>query len=110
MKTIDLTNVSAHVVIDRKTRFDIIEKTVGFGTPIVEAPDKKGRDCTVILTTTGVICIIGADGMMVTTWIASVAQAIAVYARATGKTKLPIKLWDMVNYNNNTETWRKKVA
>ena len=110
MKAIDLTTVSHHVIVDRKTRFEIIEKTVGFGNPVVEAPDKKGRDCTATLTDTGVIVIIDPFGIIVTAWIASVKQAVSVYSRATGKTQLPQKLWNMVNYNNNTEFWQKKVA
>ena len=110
MKTIDLTAVSYHVIADRKTRFEIIEKTVGFGNPVVEAPDKKGRDCTATLTDTGVIVIIDPLGIIVTAWIASVKQAIAVYSRATGKQQLPKELWNMVNYNNNTELWQKKVT
>ena len=110
MKPIDLTVVSHHVEVDRQARFDIIKKTVGFGSPVVEAPDKKGRDCTATLTDTGVIVIIDPYGMIVTAWIASVKQAQAVYGRATGSLKMPRQLWNTVNYNNNTELWRKKIA
>lgn len=110
MKTVDLSNVSAHVVIDRQVRFNIIENTVGWGTPLVEAPDKKEQDATATLTSTGVIIIMSNDGMIITAWIASVRQAVAVYARATGNTKLPRQLWNMVNYNNNTEVWNKIAA
>ena len=110
MKTIDTTNVSAHVIVDRQVRIDIIEKAVGWGESFVEAPDRKGRDCTAILTTTGVIAIITNEGMMVTAWVASVKQAVSVYERATGSTKLPKKIWNVVNYNNNTEAWKKMVA
>ena len=107
---IDTTKFSVHVMIDRQTRIEVIEKTVGWGDTFVEAPDEKGRDCTAILTTTGVIAILAADGTMITAWIASVRQAMAVYARATGTTKLPPKMWRMVNYNNNTEVWQKMAA
>ena len=110
MKPIDLTVVSNHVVADRQVRFDIINKTVGFGNPVVEAPDKKGRDCTATLTDTGVIVIIDPHGEIVTAWIASVKQAQAVYGRATGSLKMPKQLWNIVNYNNNTELWRQKIA
>jgi len=110
MKILDTTILSAHVIVDRSTRIDLIEKTVGWGNPIVEAPDKKGRDCTAILTTTGVIAILDPDGMIVTAWIASVKQAIAVYARATGNPVLPRRLWQVVNYNNDTTEWRKMAA
>jgi hypothetical protein len=110
MKQIDLSKASAHVLIDRKTRVEIIEKTVGFGTPFVEASDIKQRDCTAILTTTGVIVIMDENGEIITTWIASVKQAVSVYARATGTAKLPKWIWNIVNYNNNTEMWQKMVA
>ena len=110
MTSIDLTKLSAHVMVDRKVRIEIIEKTVGFGTPIVETPDNKNTDCTTVLTSTGVIVIVAPDGMIVTTWIANVAQAISVYKRATNGKNLPKQLWKMIHYNNNTETWHKMVA
>ena len=110
MKQIDFSKASAHVLIDRKTRVEVIEKTVGFGVPFIEAPDIKERDCTATLTTTGVIVIMDDNGEIITTWIASVKQAVSVYARATGTTKLPKWIWNIVNYNNNTEIWQKMVA
>ena len=110
MKPIDLTVTSYHVDIERQQRFDIINKTVGFGVPVVEGPDRKGRDCTATLTTTGVIVIIDPHGVIVTAWVASVRQAIDVYRSATGSDKLPKNLWNMVNYNNNTALWQKMAA
>lgn len=108
-KQIDLSKSSAHVVIDRATRVSIIEKTIGFGTPVIEAPDIKERDAKAILTSTGVIVIEGANGTIITTWIASVAQAISVYKRATNGQNIPKDLWAVVNYNNNTETWKAMI-
>ena len=110
MKAIITSAVSNHVEVDRQARFDLINKTIGFGSPVVEAPDKKGRDCTATLTDTGVIVIIDPYGIIVTAWIASVRQAQAVWNRATGNFDLPEKLWNQVNYNNNTAYWQKKVA
>ena len=110
MKTIDLSKMSAHVIVDRKVRINIIEKTVGFGKPFVEAWDIKEADCTATLTTTGVIVIMDKEGLIITTWIASVAQAISVYRRATGKKNLPQNMWAIVNYNNNTKVWQKMAA
>lgn len=109
MREIDLTNMSAHVIIDRKTRIEIIEKTVGWGTPIVEASDKKGRDATATLTSTGVLIVRGADNMIITAFIATVRQAQAVWNRA-GAGKMPTWLWNMINYNNNTAYWKMRVA
>ena len=107
---IDLTNMSAHVIIDRADRIGIIEKTVGWGEPLVQAPDLKGRDATAILTTTGVIIIRSLDNMIITAWIASVPQAISVWRRATGEKNLPNAVWNIVNYNNNTDYWRKRAV
>ena len=102
--------VSNHVVVDRQARINLIEKTIGWGNPVIEAPDKKGRDCKAVLTDTGVIIILDPYGIIVTAWIASVKQAIAVYARATGNTVLPQKLWWIINYNNNSKEWQRKIA
>lgn len=110
MPPIDLTKMSAHAILDREVRFDIIEKTVGWGTPVVMAPDKKGRDATATLTDTGVMVIREPDGTIITAWIASVRQAQAVWGRATGNIKMPAALWNVINYNNNTEYWKNKVA
>lgn len=109
-KHIDLTRMSAHVIIDRKTRIDLIEKTIGWGTEVVTAPDKKEKDATATLTSTGVIIIRSLDGMIITTWIASVPQAVSVWIRAKGNNRLPKWLWNVVNYNNNTEVWQKMAA
>ena len=110
MPPIDLTKQTAHAILDREVRFSIIEKTVGWGTPVVIAPDKKGRDATATLTDTGVLIIRQPDGTIITAWVASVAQAQAVWGRATGNLKMPRKLWNVVNYNNNTRYWRNLVA
>ena len=109
MKTFDITCLTYHAEVDRETRINIIKKTVGFGNPCAEAPDKDDRDATAILTDTGVIVILNPYGLIVTTWIASVRQASAIYYSNHGK-KMPKSLWAIVNYNNNTETWHKMAA
>ena len=110
MNQIDLTKASAHFIVDRKDRIEIIEKTVGWGEPIAEAKDKKDRDATAILTSTGVIVVRAFDGMIITAFVATVRQAQAVWSRATGTTAMPRTLWNIINYNNNTTYWRMKVA
>lgn len=109
-KKIKILYKSNHVVVDRAARIAIIEKCCGWGKQIVSAPDKMGKDVNAILTTTGVIIIKSFDGMMITAWIASVPQAIAVWKRAKGNTPFPSWLWSRVNYNNNTEWWRNAIA
>lgn len=110
MPPVDFTKMSAHAIVDRKVRFSIIEKTIGWGSPVVVAPDKKGRDATATLTDTGVIIIRDFNNTIISAWIASVKQAQAVYGRATGNIMMPRELWNVVNYNNNTSYWKNKVA
>ena len=107
---LDTTCMSAHVINDRKARIANIENSIGWGTPLVTAPDKKGRDATATLTSTGVIIIRSFEGMIISAWIASVPQAQAVWGRATGNIRLPHWLWNVVNYNNNTDYWKNLVA
>lgn len=111
MKNYDLTVISDHVDNDRRARFAMIEKTIGFGNPIAEAQDRKpGGNCTRTLTDTGVIIVINPYGTIITAFVAGVKQALQVYSDATGTTKMPKKLWNMVNYNNNTMEWKKAIA
>jgi hypothetical protein len=109
-KHIDLTCMSAHVIIDRADRVRHIENSVGWGTKIVEVPDKKNETATATLTSTGVMVITGLDGLMITAWIANVSQAVAVWKTAKGDRPMPRWLWNVVNYNNNTDYWKNLVA
>lgn len=110
MLAIDLTNMTYHAEVDRATRFSIINKTVGFGNPVYIASDKKGRDATATLTDTGVLIVRDLTNKIITAYVASVKQAMDVYKRATGNDKMPRKLWATINYNNNTEAWKKMIA
>lgn len=108
----DLTNLSAHAIIDRKNRFDFIENTIGFGEPVVRC--KKDRDengdALTTLTDTGVIVIQEeATETIITAYVASIKQAAYVYKKSKGNNKMPSQLWNVINYNNNTE-WYKKNA
>ena len=104
-KKVDLTRMSAHVIVDREARISMIERTIGWGTEIITAPDKKERDATATLTSTGVIIIRSLDGMIITAWVASVPQAVSVWIRGTGNNHLPSWLWNLdflkkICYNN----------
>lgn len=109
-KKIDLTKMSAHVLIDRADRVRYIENTVGWGSIIVEAPDKNKENVHRVLTSTGVMIIKAEDGFMITTWIADVGQAKDVWKKAKGDKPMPRWLWNVVNYNNNTAYWKNLVA
>lgn len=101
---------SRHVILDRQTRINVIENSVGWGEGVANALDIKGRDATATLTTTGVIIIRSFEGTIITAWIASVPQAVSVWKRAYGDKPLPRQLWNVVNYNNNTSYWKNLVA
>ena len=110
MPTIDLTNISAHALIDRKYRIDWIERTIGFGKPCAKMPNRLDPTSSIVLTDTGVIVVLSETGMIITTWIADVKQANRVYKYHTNGKMMPQNLWRIVNYNNNTETWHKMAA
>ena len=111
MRTFDINTISDHADKDRKARFEMIAKTIGFGTPIAEATDKKENgDCVRTLTDTGVLVVIDPYGVIVTAWVASIKQACRIYKEATNNTRMPKKLWNIINYNNNTAEWKKVIA
>ena len=110
MPPIDLLKMTKHATIDRRQRFDLIEKTVGWGYPVITATDKMGRDATATITTTGVIIIRTLENYIITAYIADVKQAEDIFQRATGSRKMPHDLWNVVNYNNNTPYWKAKTA
>jgi len=110
MKTIDPNYLSAHVIIERKWRLDWIEKTVGFGNTVAEAPDRKDPTLTDVITDTGVYAVLTPDGMVVTCWIAQVYQAKRLCKKANNMKAFYTTLYNVVNYNNNTREWREMVA
>lgn len=106
----DLTNMSAHAIVDRKERIDFIERTIGFGKPVVVT--KRDRDingdAVTVLTSTGVVVIeVEETREIITAFIATVRQAQGIWHRAKGNQKMNKRLWNIVNYNNNTETYKK---
>ena len=106
MRTLDFTKMTYHALIERKTRFELIENTIGFGKPLCETKDKSGER-NIILTDTGVMAVIANDNTIITAWIANFNQAIAIYKTATGANSLPEILWKYINYNNNTKAWHR---
>ena len=107
---IDTTYMSTHVIVDRKFRIDLIENTIGWGHEIATVKDHQNQNAFATLTTTGVMIITNEDGMIITTWIANVRQAAAVWRQANNNKPMPAWLWRIVNYNNNTEAWHRMAA
>lgn len=111
MPPIDLSNISAHALNDRKIRIQFIEKTIGIGSPCLICQDPNNKGCVQTLTSTGVLIVRNkTTNMIITMFIATATQAVDVCFRATGHKVLPSDLWDMVNYNNNTPYWKEKTV
>ena len=113
MPPIDLTNLTAHVIVDRDWRISWIEKTIGFGIEMYTADDDRDPTVVKTITSTGVMVIRNRfTNIILTTYIARVGQASKVYTKATGKPidTMPRNLWNILHYNNNTSYWRNKVA
>ena len=111
MAPIDLTLMTYHASVERADRFQMIENTTGWGKPLVMTQNKDDVTSTSTLTSTGVIVIRAKDtNNIITAFHANVNQAYAVWAAATGGTKMPRSLWLQINYNNNTDYWKKIAA
>lgn len=107
---IDLTNMSAHAIIDRKARFNFIENTIGFGERVCSAKkdrDEKG-DAVATLTSTGVVIIeVEETKEIITAYIGTLQQVKTIWCKANKTKRMEEKLWQMVNYNNNTENYKR---
>lgn len=102
---IDFTNISYHVLHDRQSRYNVIERTIGFGSPVCTFKDETDKTYKT-LTSTGVIIIRNFMNMIITLYIARPMQAKKLYVKATNE-KMPKKLDLMVQYNNNTTYWKE---
>ena len=101
MPPIDITNISYHVLNDRKGRIEQI-KAVGMGTPVavVEQIDKQGRKATQTLTSTGVIVIRNMENMIITMYLAEVNQAARIFKANYGNVRLPNYIYNKIVLNN----------
>ena len=93
---IDLTNMSAHAVVDRKARFDFIENTIGFGTPMVTIKEERDRngDAVKTLTDTGVVIVyVEQTFEIITAYVATMHQAKHIWRTATNSKRMDNKLW-----------------
>ena len=109
-KQIDLTKMSAHVIVDRESRINHIENSVGWGTIVAETPDPAHEGTIKALTSTGVVIVKGEDDFIITAWIGNVNQTVWIWKHAKGDKPLPRWLWNVVNYNNNTPYWKRVAA
>lgn len=93
-------NRTYHFSIERKGRFDYIKATCGVGEPLVseiyQSPTSSIPSENT-LTDTGVIIVRNVETRkIVTMYIASTGQAVALYRTATNGKRLPDWLFEQV--------------
>lgn len=93
-------NKTYHFSIERKGRFEYIKATCGIGEPIVsqvwQSPTSTIPSDN-ILTDTGVIIVRNVQTRkIVTMYIASTGQAVALYRAATKGQRLPDWLFEQI--------------
>jgi len=96
------TNMTYHARKERCSRIDYIIDTVGIGDVIasIATTDSLGRKGFQKLTNTGVIIVLSADEhTVVTTYIATLGQACAIYKTDKNCKFLPDGLYKKINNN-----------
>jgi hypothetical protein len=101
MPPIDITNISYHVLNDRKGRMEQI-RAVGMGSPIavVTESDNNNQQITKTLTSTGVIVIRNVENMIITMYLAEVYQAVRIFRTCYGNVRLPDDIYNKITLNN----------
>jgi hypothetical protein len=103
MPPIDMTNLSYHVIEERKKRLEIVDN-IGVGTPVatIEVFDQRDGRVYKTLTSTGVVVIRSKiTNMVITLYLATIGQAFYIYRTSYGATaRLPHNLYNTVMYNN----------
>ena len=94
---------SYHFRYERRDRYEYIKATCGVGEPVVseiyKSPTSKIPSYNT-LTSTGVIIVRNVETKkIVTMFIATKAQAIAIYHETTNGQRLPDWLWEKVLNN-----------
>ena len=99
---IKMNELTRHAKEDRKDRRDIA-KQIGIGKPVAEIRrDREGSNTQYaiqMLTDTGLIVIVGDDGKIITLYLATIPQAMAIYGKAHGTSRLPDQLYRQININ-----------
>ena len=89
--------ISKHVSAERRNRMEYIYNTVGFGDVVVaEMPDLLHDGTLLQLTDTGVILarsLTSANNLLITAFIATTAQAVAIYKTAHNGASMPKHLY-----------------
>lgn len=90
--------ITQHIKKDRIDRYMNIKQFFGLGDPylIIHNADRAS-----ILTDTGIILITNKDkSVLITCYVATLKQAMAMYRSVYGKQKMPMWLYNKVKNNN----------
>lgn len=94
------SEMTYHAKIERKTRINYIEKTIGIGNPIATTISRYEKDSLRTLTDTGVIIITNIyTKRIITMFIASINQGVAVYKEGKQAKQVPKNIMRTL-YNN----------
>jgi len=99
---IRMNELTRHAKEDRRDRREIARQ-IGIGKAVAEVRrEREGSNTQYaiqMLTDTGLIVIIGDDGKIVTLYLATISQAIAIYSKAHGVCRLPDQLYRQIKIN-----------
>lgn len=92
-------NMTKHARYERRDRLNYIIDNIGIGEPICTAPSKNPNAISV-LTNTGIIIIKGkTDNVIITVYIATIAEATAIYYQSGMTTPLPQRVKKRIRIN-----------
>ena len=94
------SNMTYHAFNERFERISFILDTIGMGEPVVSIRDPYHEDTIKVLTNTGIIIVNGETSKkIVTVFIATMDQAMAVYKIATNNKRMPERLYNKIKEN-----------
>ena len=93
------TNMTYHAREERINRLNALIDYLGVGEVILSAPDTLHSDSIRCITSTGIIVIKAPNGTIITAYMATVDQAMAMFAYM-GFKKIPYTLYRTIIYNN----------
>ena len=99
-------HLTYHAEYERKWRMDYIEANIGFGEPLVKSWNSKRKSWHEI-TDTGIMVIRGANGIVITMYIANEKEVLTTYKMA-GRSVVPVALMNKIRKNQKHEKWFKE--
>lgn len=75
--------ISKHASEDRFERMCYLMEQLGIGEEVCQMTDRNRTDRQIALTSTGVILVLAADGCVITAYVASIREAMAVWRKSS---------------------------